>query len=295
MKEAFIEKNFKPQTMAVIEQAVEIIEEYRVQGYVLTLRQLYYQFVARDLVPNTQRSYDRLGRIINDARMTGYIDWDLIEDRTRNLEKRWTFAGPREAIQQMRKQYFIDMWSNQGTRVEVWIEKEALVGIIEPVCRELDIAYFACRGYVSQSEQYKAGLRSRSRFNRETQETVILHLGDHDPSGMDMTRDNKDRLRIFAGYRGQPTVVRIALNMDQVEEYGPPPNFAKQTDARFEGYFREYGDESWELDALEPTVIDALIREHVDNYRDMGLWAEKEAQLAEEEEILDDIIERLED
>ena len=295
MKEAFIEKNFKPATMAVIVQAIEIIEEYQEQGYVLTLRQLYYQFVARDLIPNTQRSYDRLGRIINDARLTGYIDWDSIEDRTRSLKERWTFDSPKEAIQQIRKQYYIDMWDNQEHRVEVWIEKEALVGIIEGVCGELDLPYFACRGYVSQSEQYKAGLRSRSRFNREQQTTVILHLGDHDPSGMDMTRDNNDRLKTFAGYRGQPKVVRIALNMDQIDQYNPPPNFAKQTDARFQGYFEEYGDESWELDALEPRVLDQLIRDHVDNYRDMELWVEKEVQLEEEEEILDDIIERLED
>lgn len=295
MFEAFIEKKFKAETRVVIDQANGIIDEYRAAGYTLTLRQLYYQFVARDLIPNTQRSYKRLGSIINDGRMAGYIDWDAIEDRTRNLERNAHWRSPADGIQSLRDQYRIDMWSNQPNRVEVWIEKEALIGVIEGVCTELDVPYFACRGYVSQSEQYRAGLRARSFYNRASQDTVILHFGDHDPSGIDMTRDNYDRLRTFAGYRGKPRVVRVALNMDQVHEYRPPPNPAKVTDSRFEGYRREFGDESWELDALEPSVIDALIREHVDAYRDEAKWAVREEHLADDIATLDRIIGDLEE
>ncbi len=290
----FIEKNFQPASLLLIEQANEIIAAYRAQGYLLTLRQLYYQFVARDLIENTMRQYKRLGSVINDARLAGLIDWATIEDRTRNLEKNWTFKSPKAAIQQMRKQYCIDMWDNQEKRVEVWIEKEALVGVIEGVCKELDVPYFACRGYVSQSEQWRAGRRAHRNYYTTEQETVILHFGDHDPSGIDMTRDNDDRLRMFAG-RGAPTVERIALNMDQVEQYSPPPNPAKMTDSRFEGYLAQYGDECWELDALEPKVIDQLIRDNVDNHRDMDLWQEKEDQLDEEETILDTIIDGLDE
>lgn len=293
MREAFIEKKFKPASLVVIEQANDIIETYLAQGYILTLRQLYYQFVARDLLSNTMQSYKRLGSIINDARLAGYIDWDSIEDRTRNLESNAHWSSPKDGIQALRDQYRIDMWANQSERVEVWIEKEALVGIIDGVCRELDVDYFACRGYVSQSEQWRAGHRARRRYNRESQATHILHFGDHDPSGIDMTRDNQDRLNMFAGYRGEPTVHRIALNMDQVEEYGPPPNPAKVTDSRFEGYLRDYGTECWELDALEPQVIDQLIRDNVALYRDEDLWVEKEDQLAGELSRLDEIIEDL--
>lgn len=293
MLERFIDKNFKPASLALIQQANSIIAEYSAQGYILTLRQLYYQFVARDLIPNTERSYKRIGSVVNNGRLAGLIDWAAIEDRTRNIKTVWHAASPREAIQQIRDQYAIDMWQNQNCRVEVWIEKEALVGVIEGVCDELDVPYFACRGYVSQSEQWRAGHRARRRFNRQEQRTVILHLGDHDPSGIDMTRDNDDRLALFAGYRGAPTVERIALNMDQVEEYGPPPNPAKMTDSRFDNYLRNYGDESWELDALEPSVIDKLIRAHVNKYRDMDLWAEMEDSLEADESTLDEIIEAL--
>lgn len=295
MREAFIDKKFKPTSLAIIQHANDIIAEYQAAGYVLTLRQLYYQFVARDLIENSQRSYKRLGSVINDGRMAGYIDWNAIEDRTRNLERNAHWSSPAEGIEALRDQYRIDMWANQPNRVEVWIEKEALIGVIEGVCTELDVPYFACRGYVSQSEQYRAGLRARSFYNRQSQDTIILHFGDHDPSGIDMTRDNDDRLSLFAGYRGAPEVVRVALNMDQIEEYDPPPNPAKVTDSRFEKYLMDYGSESWELDALEPSVIDGLIRDHVGRYRDEAKWAVREEHLAHDIEVLTNVLEDLQE
>jgi len=293
MRETYIDKNFRAASLTIIGQANTIIEDYAAQGFSLTLRQLYYQFVARDLIPNTERSYKRLGSIINDGRLAGLIDWDSIEDRTRNMKQNLHLDGPADAIQVVRNQYGIDMWSNQPKRVEVWIEKEALSGVIEGVCSQLDVPHFACRGYVSQSEQWRAGMRYRSNFNRHSQDTVVLHLGDHDPSGIDMTRDNQDRLSLLAGYRGAPTVKRIALNMDQIEQYDPPPNPAKMTDYRFDQYLVEYGSESWELDALEPAVIVDLIKEHVALYRDDDLWADKEAERDDDFAQLDEIIDSL--
>lgn len=86
MKEKFGNFKFKADTLKVIEQANSIIEEYQAQGYELTLRQLYYQFVARGLIANSQKSYSRLGDIISNARLNGDLDWAAIKDRTRELE-----------------------------------------------------------------------------------------------------------------------------------------------------------------------------------------------------------------
>lgn len=101
-------------------------------------------------------------------------------------------------------------------------------------------------------------------------DVVILHFGDHDPSGLDMTRDIRDRLSLF----GAPgvDVRRLALNMDQVEEHEPPPNPAKETDSRFANYQAEFGDESWELDALEPTILAGLVRDEVNGLIDDKPW-----------------------
>jgi len=267
MKYCYKDKSFKAASLAIIEQANDIIEEYQAQGYSLTLRQLYYQFVARDLIENTQRSYKRLGSIINDGRMAGLIDWSSIEDRTRNVITPVSWTSPASILRVVANQFTYDLRADQDHAIEVWVEKEALMGVIEPICDELFVACFACRGYVSQSEQWNAGIRMRDR-GYGNQGTIILHLGDHDPSGMDMTRDNSERLNMFS--EGNTTLVRIALNMDQVNQYDPPPNPAKFTDSRCHGYVQEYGNSSWELDALEPRVLTNLIKSHVDAYTDQA-------------------------
>lgn len=164
--------------------------------------------------------------------------------------------------------FSIDKWADQDYRPEVWIEKDALVGVIEDVCTALDINYFSCRGYTSQSEMWAAGQRLQ-RYDGAGQLPVVINLGDHDPSGIDMTRDIEDRLELFTGHA---EVARIALNMAQIETYNPPPNPAKLTDSRAEGYVARYGPSSWELDALEPTVIAETIERTILRYRDDARW-----------------------
>lgn len=264
----YVSKNFGAARLDMIEQANTIIADYAAQGYDLTLRQLYYQFVARKLLDNTMRSYKNLGEAINDGRLAGLIDWDSIVDRTRNLEENSHWADPESIIEASAHSFRLDKWENQPNRVEVWIEKEALAGVLERACPGLDVDYFCCRGYVSQSEQWRAAMRLE-RYQRNGQTPHIIHLGDHDPSGIDMTRDILDRMKMFMG---GVEVNRIALNMPQVEQYQPPPNPAKVTDSRYEDYQRAYGDESWELDALEPAVLVALIEDAVKGLRDEELW-----------------------
>lgn len=273
MKQRYISKSFNDASLAVIDQANEIIEEYQAAGFDLTLRQIYYQFVARALIPNTQRSYKRLGNIISKGRLAGLIDWDAIVDRTRNLVANGHWDSVGDIIRSCAWSFRYDVWTNQSHQIEVWIEKEALIGVIEKPCRELDIPYFACRGYVSQSELRSAGVRAKRRWDRSSQYTTIIHLGDHDPSGMDMTRDNDDRMDLFSE-QSFVEVERIALNMDQVEEFNPPPNPAKTTDSRAREYIALYGYDSWELDALEPQVIDQLIRDKVYRIVDQDLMDE---------------------
>lgn len=277
-KQKFVDYNFRAGTLESIEAANEIVREYRAQGYRLTLRQLYYQHVARGLIDNTERNYKKMGDTISKARLAGLIDWDAIEDRTRSLRGLSHWNSPAEIIKSAHYSFRIDKWASQPNRVEVWIEKDALVGVIEAVCQEADVDFFACRGYVSQSEMFTAGQRI-ARYIRDGHQVHILHLGDHDPSGMDMTRDIRDRLEMFVARMGAD-INRLALNWDQIEQYNPPPNPAKATDSRFDGYAEEYGLESWELDALEPAVISQLISDNIQRLRDPALWA---MAVAEEE------------
>ena len=262
MKHCYKDFNFRQKTLGIINKANEIIKEYRAEGYDLTLRQLYYQFVARDIIPNKQAEYKKLGSIVNDGRLAGLIDWNSIVDRTRKHEQNGHWNSPAEIIATAAKSYAIDSRADQDDYLEVWVEKDALVGVIERACEPLDVGYFSCRGYVSQSAMWRAGGRF---IDEELRNCILLHLGDHDPSGINMTEDIQKRLDMFGA---DVDVVRIALNMEQVEEYQPPPNPVKQTDSRSGDYEDKFGDECWELDALDPRVITELIEGHIEERTD---------------------------
>ena len=294
MKRTYVKKRFSPATEAVLAVATVIIAEYARQGLSLTLRQLYYQFVARGHLANTDRNYKRLGCIISDGRLAGVIDWNAIEDRTRNHVANPHWRSPAEMISACAAQYQVDKWEGQPNRAEVWCEKEALAGVLEACCPELDVVRFSCRGYVSQSEMWAAAQRLL-RYADDGQRPVVIHLGDHDPSGIDMTRDIADRLALFMEADGfdPPIVDRIALTWAQVEEHNPPPNPAKVNDSRYRAYQEQYGDESWELDALDPTTLIALIRETVAGYRDDRLWQERQEEEQSGRETLRTVAEEL--
>lgn len=289
-KMCYVPKKFRTSSRSIIRNANAIIADLGAQGFTLTLRQLYYQFIARDLFPddwidevynkknglplntkNTMKNYDKLGSVINDARLAGLIDWDAIEDRTRAVRTLAHWDDPSDIIIGAAQQYRVDLWEGQTYRPEVWIEKDALVGVFEGVCQEFDVPLLSCRGYTSQSEMWGAGQRLL-RMRRAGQLPMIFHFGDHDPSGMDMTRDIRDRLMMFSGGL---ELERLALNMPQIEQYDPPPNPAKTSDSRYAGYIAEYGNESWELDALEPAVLVELVRANLQRLIDDEPWQER--------------------
>lgn len=291
---AYIERSFSAEHELIIGQVNALGVRYQAQGLDLTLRQAYYRLVAAGVIPNTEQSYKRVGGIINQARLAGRLDWDHIVDRTRNMRSNSHWDTPADIIDSAARSYAEDKWDRQGTRVEVWVEKDALVGVLQAVCPDNDVAYFSCRGYTSQSEVWGAAQRLGEYIERG-QKVVVIHLGDHDPSGVDMSRDIEDRLRMFIAqdqfgspangpddyseiYRSDTehvlAIERIALNMDQVRQYNPPPNPAKITDSRAGAYIDRFGQSSWELDALEPQTLIDLIQDAIDDHKDPEAWDE---------------------
>ncbi len=290
-------REFKPATSLLIEMANTICAEYEAQGFVLTLRQLYYQFVARDIIPNKQTEYKRLGDILGDARMAGLLDWSYMEDRGRNLEEVSHWESPSSILYAVGSQYRIEKWRDQPYYPVVMVEKDALTGVFGPVCRRLDVPLFPCKGYMSLSALWQLGQRLKG-YAENGQIPIILHFGDHDPSGIDMTRDIGKRLTTFIGQdlleevgaEGEVEdddgnvgvgieIRRLALNIEQVRQYDPPPNPAKITDSRAAGYIKRFGRESWELDALNPTILGQLVEDAVEDLRDDDKW---EAAVASE-------------
>ena len=288
----YIDRKFNANTQAIIQQADTIIEQYQAEGLDITLRQLYYRFIAMDLFPdnwidpvynkkqglspdtkNTDKNYKNLGSIINDARLAGLIDWEAVVDRTRYVRKLPHWSSPDQIIKDAASQYRIDKWEGQRVRCEVFIEKDALIGVIEQPCNNEDVHYLSCRGYISQSEMWSSAQRLLKWIN-EGYEVIVFHVGDHDPSGIDMSRDIQDRLDLLT-FNAGIKVNRIALTMDQINEKSPPPNPAKITDSRAADYIKKYGRDSWELDALEPAELRDLISNAIYSIRDEDLWLTK--------------------
>ena len=284
-KICYQDKNFRADKLSLIDKINSIIDDYTEQGYSLTLRQTYYQLVARGIIPNNERSYKNTGNLINDARLAGLIDWNAIVDRTRNLKQLPHWDSPQQIIESACHQYRKNMWENQEYYIEVWVEKEALSDVVGQACNEYDVPFFSCRGYVSQSEMWSAAQRF-IRYQYEGKYCVLLHLGDHDPSGIDMSRDIEERLALFGVDMDAFLFKRIALNMEQIEEFSPPPNPAKLTDSRCGSYISKYGAESWELDALEPRVITQLIHDHVTIYLDEYKYKKVKEQVEKEKEVM---------
>lgn len=272
MKQAFESKNFRPSSLSLIEKVNEVLATYAAQGYTMTLRQVYYQLVAADVIPNKQTAYDNLGALIVDARRAGMIDWRLMEDRTRNIAQINAWETTESFAENFDYWFRQERWKEQSTIIELWVEKEALAGVIQRAANKYFMPWMACRGYMADIEMYDAAQRMLRRYRATKQKTVILHFGDHDPSGIDMTRDNADRLYYFGCGSAVVEVVRVALNMDQVQTHNPPPNPAKQTDCRFKGYADLHGEYSWELDALKPEILAGLVDSHWEELVDKRVW-----------------------
>ncbi|MFR3489451.1 MAG: hypothetical protein ACLTTP_09615 [Alistipes ihumii] len=239
----------------MLERINTILEEYRNDGYVLTLRQLYYQLVSKDIIPNNDREYAKLSNILKKGRMAGIVDWSAIEDRVRVPKLPYWVRDVQHAIQDTIEQYRVDRMQGQQRNIEIWVEKDALSNVLFRVTSKYHIRLMVNRGYSSISAMYDAHRRLRSG-------DVILYFGDHDPSGKDMVRDIRERMEEF----GREVDVRpVALTMEQIRRFNPPPNPAKITDPRAKWYIREYGRTSWELDALPPRELIRLAEEAVES------------------------------
>jgi hypothetical protein len=288
-KKWFLDKNMRADSLKRIEQCNEIIDDYLAQGLRLTLRQLYYQLVSRNIIPNVEKSYKNLSTLVSDARLAGLMDWAAIEDRGRTADTPSEFTDLADLARAASNAYRLPRWKDQQFYVELWVEKQALAGVLEPIASEHHVTLMVNKGYSSQSAMYE----SANRFNRvgAYRRKICLYLGDHDPSGEDMVRDIRDRLSMFRGTK--LLVTKVALTMSQIEEYDPPPNPAKITDPRAAKYIEQHGDESWEVDALPPNVLTQLITEGIEKYLDRDAYDAVVAQEEDDKERLRDAVEAL--
>ena len=181
----------------IIDQVISIVTSYSRQGLVLTLRQLHYQFVSKDMkYVNHQTAYKKLGTILDDCRYAGLIDWNAIEDRGRIPHIKYYVHDLEDALQDAVRQYRLDRQKGQQNVVEVWTEKDALSGIFKKTTEKYHVKLVVNKGYTSSSAAYKSYKRFADSIT-DGKKVTILYFGDHDPSGLDMIRDINDRLLFF--------------------------------------------------------------------------------------------------
>ena len=242
--------------MAKINLANEIINSY--DGLKLTLRQLYYQVVTRNAIPNKENDYKRFGSLISDARLAGLLDWEAIEDRVRVPKVQNQYDDLKDLVEAALHSYRLPRWEGQDWYVELWCEKDAVSNILAPMARKYHIVQMVNRGYSSQRAMHDTAERFLEQD--EMKRKALLYLGDHDASGEDMVRDIRERLAMFGV---DLTVNKVALTFEQVKKYNLIPNPAKLTDTRSKAYIKKFGNESWELDALPPDVLHEMIEQAI--------------------------------
>lgn len=180
---------------------ISVVVDYQNQGYRLTLRQLYYQLVSKDWIPNHDIVYKKISSILDDLRYNGDIDWDSIEDRGRLPYLPYWVTGIPDALNDAIRHYRLNRQENQTTIVEVWTEKDAISGILKRVTEKYHVRLCVNKGYTSSPAIYQSYCRFIETLT--TFENIdILYLGDHDSSGLDMVRDIRERL-IFMFVNGQ--------------------------------------------------------------------------------------------
>ena len=249
-------------TLDLIEMAKAILAD----GHPMTVRQVFYQLVSRQVIKNNRGQYQAVSNALVDARREGVIPWSWIEDRLRRPRHVPMWSGLPSFADTCRLAYRLDVWPSQPLYLEVWLEKDALSGIFEDILNPFGITLNVGRGYDGWSSIHNAAVR----FNEKTEDVVVLYFGDFDPSGEDMKRSLEDRLED----RGcRPEVIKCALTRDDIRRYNLPPDFTKKTDTRRAAFVAEHGDLSVELDALPADVLRGRLKAEVESRLDLDALA----------------------
>ncbi len=270
-----------PSYEQIVEEALEVFKQY---DSALTLRQLYYRLVSKRLIPNTINSYKRLSRIMVKAREQRDVPVNCLEDRSRRILGRGDtgYATAEEflrrritGLKESYKEFTLLMWDDQPKYVIVSLEKDALSRLMSDIANQYSVRTFPTRGYPSFTYVNRMATYIRNRLKGKP--TVVLYFGDFDPSGIDIERDLDDRLRKYDA--GDFKVIRIALTKDQIQQYDLPPMPVKRSDARSEGFLESYGDQSVELDALDPNTLKLMVAQSIASNIDLDLWSKKEERI----------------
>ncbi len=256
----------------------------------LTLRQIYYQLVAKGIIENEQKRYKSLSKLLSTMRIEEMIPWSVIEDRTRRVSWKRGEEDSRGFVERGFK-YFLTGYERclvqtQPRYVELWIEKDALSRIVEKVADPYCIRVVTCKGYNSTTFLKNYSERAKEAVGNK-QIPTILYAGDLDPSGVNSPETVISKINTVYGVP-EAELIRYALNPEQVAAYGLPsdPDAAKTQDPRYAKYYKRFGNIAVELDALSPPLLEALVKAELAKVLDMEAMDEqREIERMEQEKL----------
>ena len=245
-------------TVAILEVAQAVLAEH----HPMTVRQVYYQLVSRQVIENNRGQYQEVSNALVDARKDGLIPWDWIEDRLRRPREVAMWDDVADFADTARRAYRRNVWATQDRLVEVWLEKDALSGIFEDILNGYGVTLNVGRGYDGWDSIHNAAQRYQDWGGKVT----ILYFGDFDPSGRDMVRSLIERVGFFETC---PEMTICAILREDIERFNLPPDFAKVTDTRRTAFVEKHGDIAVELDALPMGELQRRIRAEVEKRLDL--------------------------
>lgn len=277
----------KNPTLKVLLPAIEILE----QEHPVTVRHLYYCLIGQSILTKEEEGYDKLVKVVKRARLSGLVPWNWIIDTSRRVLQFSLYDSVKEFLTKRIPYYYKDTWENQRRYILVWVEKEALARSLWQSVNYYNIPVFPAKGYDSWAHFLKAVKKMREM---EDKELVVLYLGDHDPSGMNMPSDLQNRCKLM---NLNVRFERIAITEEQIDQYNIPklplrknPKTGKYKDPRAEKYVEKYGAWFVELDALKPSVLKQIVEEKVEELLDLEAFEDDQNTEEEEKEFLKDYL-----
>ena len=232
----------------------------------MTIRQLFYQLVSKGLMPNEHKHYQKVSRIMTKARDDGRVPFEYITDRSRPKYSSSVFENVADYAETVRVAYRKDYWITQPYYVEVWTEKDAIIGSIEPVTNDLGVTVRVGRGFLSTTRAHEIA----QHFQTISKPIRCFYLGDHDPSGRVIETDLFNRIVEYGG--GDFELTRVAIFKRDIATYKLPPLRIKDTDTRAESFRRKHGKDCVELDAFPADMLRWRLRNRIEDLLDKEAW-----------------------
>ncbi len=265
--------------MDAIKQA---IHQVLAETHPATVRQTFYQLVSRGAIGKTEAEYkSTVVRLLAAMRRSGEIPFGWIADNTRWMRKPASYSSLADMLAESQRFYRRALWDDQDAYVEIWLEKDALSGVLYDVTAEFDVPLMVTRGYPSISYLYEA-----AEAIAETEKPAYLYyFGDYDPSGCDITRAVESGIREFAP-EADIHFERLAVTREQIAAWSLPSRPTKQSDSRSEGF----DGDSVEVDSIPPAMLRELVRSVITRHIDPRQMAASLAIEEQERETLGRII-----